>query len=135
MKTRTAIALVIFSSFIMLGCNKNDTRDDTGLKQNCFKGILVKKGLCGERVIRIVSVIRDGVSYAAQWKDESGNTYEDVFAVQNFCSFPASLTEGSEFNFKLTAETKNDCVRCAAVTPVPVEKNSIQISTDCREEN
>jgi hypothetical protein len=132
MKTLTAITLVILCSSIMFGCTKNDIRDDAGLQQpKCLKGILVKKGICGERVIRITSESKAGVSYASQWKDESGKSYEDVFAVENFCSFPASISEGTEFNFKLTAATKNDCVRCAAITPVPTEKNSIEISTDC----
>lgn len=134
MKMLVTIGWVIFSSYIISGCSKNEILDNEDSPQKCFKGILVKKGICGERVIKIISENRDGLSYTAQWKDEAGKSYENVFAVDNSCAFPAAISEGAEFNFKLTAAAKNDCVRCAAHTPVPAEKNSIVISTDCTEQ-
>ncbi|HVG13596.1 MAG TPA: hypothetical protein VM935_01510 [Chitinophagaceae bacterium] len=134
MKMLTSIGLVMIMFLINTGCEKGETAEDrTTLGQTkCLKGILVKKGICGQRVVKVLSQTKDGVSFAASWKDEvSGKSYENVYTVENSCSFPASIAEGDEFNFKLTADKKNDCVQCAAHTPVPKESNSIIVSTDC----
>ena len=137
MKTLTSTVLVMIGFLFNTGCEKNETQEDMASleQEKCLKGILVKKGICGQRVIKIISQSKDGVSYATQWKDDiSGKSYENVFTVENSCAFPVAIKEGEEFNFKLTAEKANDCVHCAAHTPVPKEKNSIIISTDCTEQ-
>jgi hypothetical protein len=129
--------LLITGFVFILGCEKDVTQENlASLEQKkCFRGILVKKGICGQRVIQISSQNKDAVSYATQWKDEiSGKRYENVFTVDNSCAFPAAIKEGEEFNFELTADKANDCVQCAAYTPVPKEKNSIIVSTNCTEQ-
>jgi hypothetical protein len=140
MKITTVLAFFVTSFVFAQGCEKTGIQSDLKSSENsqsvetgqCMKGILVKKGICGQRVIKIVSQNKDGVAYATQWKDESsGKTYENVFAVDNRCAFPAALNEGDELSFKLTSNKTNDCVLCAAYTPVPKEKNSIIVNGDC----
>ena len=140
MKTASVLAFFMTSFFLAPGCEKTGIQSDLkslGSNQSvetsqCMKGILVKKGICGQRVIKVTSANKDGVAYATQWKDEStGKTYENVFAVDNECAFPATINEGDELSFKLTSNKTNDCVLCAAFTPVPKEKNSIIVNGDC----
>jgi hypothetical protein len=142
MKKATVSAFFVISFFLTPGCEKTGIPGDSKSLENrqtleasqCMKGILVKKGICGQRVIKITSQNKEGVGYAAQWKDEiSGKTYENVFTVENYCSFPVSVNEGDEFTFKLTSDKTNDCVVCQSFTPVPGEKNSIIVNGDCGE--
>jgi hypothetical protein len=142
MKTVTVSAFLVISFFLTLGCGKTGMPGDSTSLENrqsiegsqCVKGVLVKKGICGQRIIKITSQNKVGVAYAAQWKDDiSGQVHENVFAVENFCSFPVSINEGDEITFKLTTNKTNDCVTCQAFTPVPGEKNSIIVNGDCSE--
>ena len=127
--------ILVSSSFYMVtGCEKSATAaEKAGLSQgDCLKGILVKKGICGQRVVKINSETKVGISYATAWKDEStGKTYENVFTVENVCSFPSAINEGGEFNFKLITAKDGDCIQCQAFTPVPKEKNNITVKGDC----
>lgn len=135
MKTAIVSTFFIISLFLTPGCEKTVVPGDSKSLEasQCLKGILVKKGICGQRVIKITSQNKEGVAYAAQWKDDiSGKNYENVFTVDNSCSFPASIKEGDEVTFKVTSDKTNDCVQCAAYTPVPNEKNSIIVG-DCGE--
>ena len=134
MKTLTVLGLLIISFSLNTGCEKNAIQSDSKSLENghCLKGILVKKGICGQRVIKIISPNKEGVAYASQWKDEfSGKIYENVFTVENLCAFPATINEGDELSFRLTSDKANDCVQCKAYTPVPNEKNSIIVNVDC----
>lgn len=142
MKTAIVSAFFVISFFLAPGCEKTGIPDNLKSLENkqnleggqCITGILVKKGICGQRVIKINSQNKDGIAYAVRWKDDtSGKTYENVFTVENFCSFPASINEGEEFTFKLTSDRSNNCVTCMAFTPVPEEKNSIVVNANCGE--
>ena len=133
MKTLTTLGLLIISFSLNNGCEKNELQSNLKSLESgqCFSGILVKKGICGQRVIKIISQTKEGVAYAPQWNNESScKTYENVFTVENSCAFPASINEGDELSFRLTSDKANDCVQCLALTPVPNEKNSI-IVADC----
>lgn len=97
-------------------------------QKGCFTGKLVKRGICGQRVIQLVSESMDGIAFAANWTDSlSGKQYEKVFAVANSCDFPVSLKEGDTFNFRLTTTPTSDCIQCYAYTPVPEEKNNLVV--------
>ena len=134
MKTIIVRSLIILSAFITPSCEKNnDQINRIALEQgDCIRGTLVKKGMCGQLVVKIISEKKNEITYASSWKDEStGKTHENVFTVENSCAFPNSINEGGEFYFKVTSKSSNDCVQCAAFTPVPKEKNSILVSTEC----
>ena len=115
------------------GCEKSTVQKGVSAPQDaCLKGIVVKKGICGQFVIKVLSEAKDGVKYAGSWKDESsGKTFTNVFTVENYCTFPGTLNEGDEFKFKLTTVKDSNCAVCQAFTPVPNEKNSIIVSNDC----
>jgi hypothetical protein len=134
MKTFVIIGFTIVSFSLNSGCGKSVHQTGTGPtgQADCFKGTLVKKGICGQLVVKINSQAKEGVTYASSWKDEStGKTYENVFTVENMCSFPSSINEGGEFNFKITKDAVNNCMVCQVFTPVPKEKNSIIVNGDC----
>lgn len=96
----------------------------------CFRGKLVKRGICGQRVVQLLGTPVDAVTMAPSWTDSlSGKMYSNVFAVGNPCDFPSSIKEGEEFNFSITQTPGSDCVTCYAYTPVPREKNNI--ATGC----
>ena len=134
MKALVFFAFVTIHLFFNTGCTKDDIQNKmSGIQPGeCLKGVLVKKGICGQRVVKVLSEDKNGIRLASSWKDESsGKTFTDVFAVENSCSFPSSISEGGEFTFKLSSVKDNGCVTCQAYTPVPAEKNSILVSNDC----
>lgn len=93
---------------------------------NCFTGKLVKKGICGQRVVQLLSVPVEGIVYAENWTDTlSHKQYSKVFTVSNSCNFPVAIKEGEEFRFTLTTERGSTCVQCYAYTATPEEKNNI----------
>jgi hypothetical protein len=97
---------------------------------SCFKGKLVKRGICGQRVVQLVGREVGAIVTAAKWTDSlSGKSYENVFTVANPCDFPAGIKEGEEFNFSITTSRGEGCITCYAYTPVPAEKNNI--TTGC----
>jgi hypothetical protein len=94
---------------------------------SCFQGRLVKKGICGQRVIELVGA-GTGLAAARHWRDSlSGKDFENVFTVANPCDFPATVQQGDTFEFRLTRTPGGGCVQCYAYTPVPAEKNNILI--------
>src|SRR5918998_1611997 len=137
MKTLATLGCIIIGLFLGSGCEKNDLDCNKELvdQQTCLTGVLVKAGICGQRVIKVTSHNKGGLAYAAIWQDQSsGKTYENVFTVANSCTFPTTIKEGEQINFKLTTNTANDCAQCMAITPVPAEKNNIIVGADCAEE-
>jgi hypothetical protein len=120
--------------FLSSGCEKSQLEGKKALADQgtCVTGVLVKAGICGQRVIKITSQNKGGLAYAARWEDQSsGKTYENVFTVAKSCAFPTTMKEGEQINFKLTTDTANECAQCLAFTPVPGEKNNIIINADC----
>lgn len=129
MKT-VSLLFVIFMS-VFAGCTKAEQQNKTS-GSGCFKGILVKKGICGQYVIKVLTEDKQGLNFAATWTDESSaKTFTNVFTAENFCSFPSSASEGDEISFKVTTVKENACIVCQAFTPVPAEKNSVIVSSDC----
>jgi hypothetical protein len=92
----------------------------------CMQGKLVKRGICGQYVVQLMSEPADGISYAKQWTDSMAQkSYENVFTVSNPCNFPASIKEGDTFNFTITSEADAPCIQCRAYTPTPSQRNNI----------
>ena len=122
MKTaRLFIIIVTLYSFQM--CT---TRSQTNAMAACFTGKLVKSGICGQKVIQLLSERVEGIAFAEKWTDSLSNKeYENVFTVGNACDFPVSIREGDEFSFALTVIPPSDCIQCYAYTPVPAQKNHI----------
>ena len=94
----------------------------------CYTGKLVKRGICGQRVVHLVDGPQQGLAFARSWTDSlSGKQYMNVFAVSNTCDFPASIKQDEEFSFSLTTTPGSGCVQCQAYTPVPGEKNDVVV--------
>jgi hypothetical protein len=93
---------------------------------SCFKGKLVKRGICGQRVIQLMSEPLEEIVMASNWTDSmSGKKYENVFTVANPCDFPAAIKEGEDFTFSITTTPGSGCITCYAYTSVPKENNNI----------
>ncbi|MBC8034167.1 MAG: hypothetical protein H7Y03_08485 [Chitinophagaceae bacterium] len=97
----------------------------------CYKGKLVVRGICKQRVVSIVSANKGGVPVEAEWKNpEDGKVYTNVFAVSNICDFPDTIKEGELFDFKPIAPRKSTCSVCLAFIPVPATTQAIE--TGCK---
>lgn len=120
----------VIAAFLLpfISCTKPLPVDDD-VNSYCFQGRLEKRGICGQLVVRIMSVNKDGLRYEAGWTDSStGLVYENVFAVSNSCEFPASIQEGDLFNFyRVSSPGILTCVVCQAFTPVPGEHMGIRL--------
>lgn len=129
---QTFLFFTLFTAIISFdkSCQNNGQHNNnlSTNKDSCLDGILVKKGICGQRVIEIISKDKSGVSYDSLWKDESsGKSYQNVFNVENTCSFPATIEEGDKFSFMVSSDNNNDCMQCQAYTEVPNKKNIIKV--------
>ncbi len=101
------------------------TRPKTDEK-TCFTGKLVKRGICGQRVVQLIGQPSGGLAVAVNWTDSLSNKpYENVFAVGNECDFPATIKEGEEFNFTMTTQPASNCIQCKAYTAIPEQRNHI----------
>ena len=118
---------IFFSALLSLAlankpCNPNK-------QANCFKGRLEIKGICSNYTISVIEGNIDTSLVAANWQDENtGKKYQNVFALDNPCSFPADIEQGGEFYFTLSAEKEKDCNVCMAYYPVPPKRLSIAVS-------
>ncbi|MCW3088405.1 MAG: hypothetical protein JWQ78_1791 [Sediminibacterium sp.] len=118
----------ILLGLMILFCFQMCVTRPQGVVKTCFSGKLVKRGICGQRVIQVLSDAKKGLEYARTWTDSlSGRQYTNVFTVSNACDFPASVKDGDTLSFALTAVPPSICVTCYAYTPVPVEKNRIVV--------
>ena len=115
----------------LLGCSKNQVARTEIESPACFTGKLVKKGICGQRVIEIVSENRSNLSFATEWTDPgSGKVYRNVFTVGNFCDFPGNIEEGATFQFSIHPQPSWNCLVCQAWTATPDEKNNIKFGCE-----
>ena len=115
--------IIIMSFYAFQMCT---TRSQTNALGACFTGKLVKSGICGQKVVQLLSERVEGIALAEKWTDSLSNKeYENVFTVGNACDFPVSIKEGDEFSFALTVIPPSDCIQCYAYTPVPAQKNHI----------
>jgi hypothetical protein len=123
MKTARLFIIILTLYFFQM-CT---TRPQTNAMGACFKGKLVKSGICGQKVIKLLSERAEGIVITEKWTDSLSNKeYENVFTVGNACDFPVSIKEGDEFSFRLTVIPPSDCIQCYAYTPVPAQKNYIK---------
>ena len=103
-------------------CNKKQA-------SNCFKGKLEIKGICSNYTIRVLEGAVDTTKIAAQWTDENtGKSYQNVFALDSPCSFPSDINEGDEFYFTIRSEKDKDCNVCMAYYPTPPKRLAINVS-------
>lgn len=120
---KRAVFLLAILPFFQL-CS---TRPQTDEKA-CFTGKLVKRGICGQRVVQLIGQPDGGMAIAQQWTDSLSNkAYENVFTVGNPCNFPSTIKEGEEFTFTMTTQPDSECIQCMAYTPVPEQKNSVLV--------
>jgi len=109
---------------LQAGCRKG-TDDPTG---TIYKGRLEIKGICMNYTLSVLEGDMDTAQLVAQWRDEnSGNSYRNVFALANPCTFPSHLNQGDEFYFTIVPATQPDCAVCMAYYPVPEKKLSIKV--------
>lgn len=116
--------MFLITVVLLSACMHNLQRDPVP----CFRGKLVKRGVCGQRLVQLISPPAEIVHMAGHWTDSlSGKTYASVFTVANPCDFPAAIKEGEEFSFMLTTRKAGDCIQCYVYTAMPVEKNNILV--------
>lgn len=111
--------LILLSSFLVFfTCNKSTQVAD---QENCVKGKLLIKGICMNYVIQVVDGDLGAHEVVNVWKHpDTGVEYTNVFALDSKCSFPSSIEEGEEFNFKIIEKpAQDDCITCRAYSPVP----------------
>ncbi|NCI45647.1 hypothetical protein [Sediminibacterium soli] len=117
----------ILLCFAALGLSMCSPRPQTDEK-TCLTGKLVKRGICGQRVIQLSGEVTGGMAVAQSWTDSLAHkSYQNVFTVSNPCSFPSEIKEGEEFSFTITTKPDTTCIQCMAYTPVPEQKNSILV--------
>ncbi|MEO8172178.1 MAG: hypothetical protein ABI581_03810 [Sediminibacterium sp.] len=122
---------IVYTFFLLIGISACSPKPQNAIT-SCFKGRLVKKGICGQRVIQLLSEPVDAIPMARNWTDSmSGKKYQNVFTVANPCDFPAAVKEGEDLTFSITTTPGSGCITCYAYTPVPGENNAIVIG--CKE--
>ena len=126
---KALLAFSLLSFQCRKGNHANNKNQDADLPPGtCFKGILVKRGICGQRVIQLVSHLSEGPAIQEHWTDTmSGKSYVNVFAVQNKCEFPSNIKESEAFSFYLADRIGNECGHCEAYTPVPQVQHMVNI--------
>ena len=121
----TALLIVMFTMLTAATCNNK--ANNAALKDNCFKGKLVIKGICMNYVVQLVEGDTSQLQLTKTWMDEtSDKTYTNVFALASKCNFP-DMEEGDEFYFTVTDKADSNCNVCMAYRPVPEAKNFILV--------
>jgi hypothetical protein len=107
-------------------CNvhcKKDTPTDTA-----YTGKLIVNGACDHYVIQVTSGNIDTANIVASWVDtDNDSTYNNVFAVANYCSFGVNgLQKGDVFTFTIDPnEMTQTCPICAIAVAVPPKQNAV----------
>lgn len=135
---RSRYLINIFLLLILIACGKG-TEDDPPIdpqpESNCAKGKLVVKSGCREYVIQVIQGNIGSSKVTAVWFDlESGVTYNNVFAVSNYCDITDTLPQGKEFYFDvLDNNPPQGCSTCPRTRPMPDKANSIEVKfTPCQ---
>lgn len=111
-----------------LHCTKSNKGEELTVKQDCFKGKLVKKGLCMNYTISVVEGAIDNSLIEAAWTDpNTGTIYNKAFALGSQCTFPTNIEEGAEFYFKIDSTQNRGCGVCEAFYPTPAKAIYIQV--------
>jgi len=119
---------ILFTLLTAATCNR--ATQTAPLKNNCFKGKLVIKGICMNYVVQVIEGDTSQLQVAATWVDETTDkTYSNVFALGSKCSFPA-MEEGDEFYFTLAQKPEEGCNVCLAYRPVPPVSNFIVVNKE-----
>lgn len=120
------ILFVISSFFLLFTCNKSTVSAD---QAPCIKGKLLIKGICMNYVIQVVDGDVGSDKMVNVWKHpDTGIEYSNVFALESKCSFPSTIEEGEEFNFKIVEKpTEEECAICKAYSPVPPTSLFIEV--------
>lgn len=119
--------LILLSSFFLFfTCNKSVVSADSS---TCVKGKLLIKGICLNYVIQVVDGDVNDHDVANVWKHpDTGVEYSNVFALGSKCSFPSTIEEGEEFNFKIVEKpAEESCIVCKAYSPVPPTSLFIEV--------
>jgi hypothetical protein len=129
MKTVVSIVLVCICCMAFT-CNKKEPANPPAT--DCFKGKLVRKGICMNYTISVIGNI-DTTLVQAQWHEpNTNNHFTNAFRLGSPCSFPASLNEGDEFYFKIVSTTDQNCVVCQAYYPTPDRSLNIKVVEGCQ---
>ncbi|HEX6333506.1 MAG TPA: hypothetical protein VFZ78_04710 [Flavisolibacter sp.] len=117
------VFVTVILSFLLLAgfqCKKS------AVQQGCFKGKLVKKGICMNYTISVVSGNIDTSLVAETWQDPTtGVSYDKAFGLGSPCNFP-DMAEGAEFYFTIGAPDQ-ECAVCMAFYPTPDKKLAITV--------
>lgn len=119
--------LVLLGSIVLLSSSTCKNKKATS-PQHCYKGKLEIKAACMNYTIGVVKGNIDTTLFAANWTDEStGKSYQNVFALDSRCNFPATINEGDEFYFTIDSTTVQNCAVCLMYYPVPPKKVKIKV--------
>lgn len=138
--------LVFLSSIFLLtisaqNCNnrssvKNETMADSAVAKKTdsaqvkiYKAKLEIKAICMNYTLRLVEGSIDTSLISGNWMDETTHkTYQNVFALGNPCTFPATIQQGQDFNFVIdTTSAQKQCAVCMAYYPTPPKKLFIKV--------
>jgi hypothetical protein len=139
--------LPVFLSCIFLltvsarNCNnnssiKNEEKPDSSVAKSAdsasvkkYKGKLEIKAICMNYTLRLVEGNIDTTLISGNWMDETTHkSYQNVFALGNPCTFPATIEQGQDFNFVIdTASPQKQCAVCMAYYPTPPKKLFIKV--------
>ncbi len=127
----------ILALLLVLSCSdsKNGIIIPTEPESNCAKGKLVARSNCREYVVQVIQGNIGLGKITSTWFDtETGNTFNRVFAVSNYCDITDTLPTGKEFYFDLLDNTPpQGCITCARTRPMPDKSNAITIKfTPCQ---
>lgn len=135
MRLRYFLKLILLTTLVSCGKETVDPPVDPGPESNCAKGKLVARTNCREYVVQVIQGNIGSNRVTATWFDlESGVTYNNVFAVSNYCDITDTLPQGKEFYFDVLDNTPpQTCTTCPRTRPVPDKGNSIAIKfTPCQ---
>lgn len=128
MKKSLLVSILVSTLLTTLAaCNKRNANciEPTA---NCFKGRVEIMGLCKNITIKLLEGSMPSELINASWTNPStGLTHQNVFRLDNICSFPATLKEGDEFYFQIKTSETESCVNCKALYPTPPKGVTIQV--------
>ena len=109
------------------GCKAKKGKTSTSTA-GCYKGKLEIKGGCMNYTISITGSNFDTSLVMANWTDQNtGKTYQNVFALKSRCTFPDTINAGDEFYFMIDSTSVQNCAVCLMYYPVPSKKLSIKV--------
>jgi hypothetical protein len=95
--------------------------------KDVYKGRLEIKGICSNYTISVLEGDIDTSRIEASWTDENtGKSYNNVFRLDQPCTFPDTIDAGEEFYFRIDT-TERECTVCMAYYPVPRKGLAIKV--------